>query len=51
MTDEEVEAKFGRLAEGELPPQRQSEVLGRLWALESETDLGSLLALFQPGVR
>jgi 2-methylcitrate dehydratase len=51
MTDEEVEAKFGRLAEGELPPQRQSEVLRRLWALETEADPSSLLALFQPGVR
>ena len=51
MTDEEVAAKFGRRAEGELPPQRQSAVLRRLWALETEANLGSLLALFQPGVR
>jgi 2-methylcitrate dehydratase len=47
MTDEEVEEKFRRLADGELSSQRQAEVLCRLWALEDEVDLGSLLALFQ----
>jgi len=46
MTDDEVERKFRRLAEGEMPPDRQAEVLRRLWSLEAETDLGSLLALF-----
>jgi 2-methylcitrate dehydratase len=46
MTDDEVEEKFRRLAEGEMPPDRQAEVLRRLWSLEAETDLGSLLALF-----
>jgi 2-methylcitrate dehydratase PrpD len=49
MTDDEVEEKFRRLAEGELPPQRQSEVLRRLWALETEANLGPLLALLQTG--
>jgi hypothetical protein len=47
MTDEEVEEKFRRLAAGEMSPQRQAEVLGRLWALEAEEDLGSLLSLFE----
>ncbi len=47
MTDEEVEEKFRRLADGEMPPQQQAEALRRLWALEAEEDLGALLALFQ----
>jgi len=49
MSDDEVESKFRGLAAGELPPDRQAEVLGRLWALEAETDLRSLLALFRSG--
>ena len=49
MSDQEVEEKFARLAEGELPPERQSEVLHRLWALEKEVNLAPLLALFQRG--
>jgi 2-methylcitrate dehydratase len=49
MTDDEVESKFRRLADGELAPDRQAEVLRRLWALEVETDLPSLLALFGRG--
>jgi 2-methylcitrate dehydratase len=48
MTDSEVEEKFQRLAEGQIPPERQEEVLRRLWALEAETHLGALLALFGP---
>jgi 2-methylcitrate dehydratase len=47
MTDDEVEKKFRRLAEREMPPRRQAEVLRRLWSLEAEADLGSLLALFE----
>jgi 2-methylcitrate dehydratase len=48
MTDDEVEEKFRRLAEREMPLRRQAEVLRRLWSLEAEADLGSLMALFQP---
>jgi hypothetical protein len=48
MTDREREEKFEHLAEGEMHPRRREEVLERLWALEAETDLGSLLALFRP---
>ncbi len=51
MTDDEVEEKFRRLADGEMSPERQSEVLRRLWALETEADLAPLLALFQRGDR
>jgi hypothetical protein len=51
MTDDEVEEKFGRLANGEMSPERQSEVLGRLWALETEADLTPLLALLQRSER
>jgi 2-methylcitrate dehydratase len=47
MTDEDVEEKFKRLADGEMSPDRQAEVLRRLWALEAEADLGSLLARFK----
>lgn len=47
MTDDEVEKKFMRLAEREMPPHRQAEVLRRLWSFEAEADLGSLLALFR----
>jgi len=46
MTDDEVEEKFRSLARGEMDPQRQGEVLRRVWALESESDLPSLLRLF-----
>jgi 2-methylcitrate dehydratase len=49
MTDDEVENKFRRLADGELAPERQAEALRRLWALEVESDLRSLLALFRRG--
>jgi hypothetical protein len=49
MTDGELEEKFERLADGEMPAGRQAEVLERLWSLETETDLASLLALFAPG--
>jgi 2-methylcitrate dehydratase len=49
MTDDEVENKFRRLADGELAPDRQAEALRRLWALEVEADLRSLLALFRRG--
>jgi 2-methylcitrate dehydratase len=49
MTNDEVERKFSSLADGELAPERQAEVLRRLWALEAETDLTSLLALFGSG--
>jgi 2-methylcitrate dehydratase len=49
MTDDEVESKFRRLADGELTPARQAELLRRLWALEVVADLRSLLALFQRG--
>jgi 2-methylcitrate dehydratase len=49
MSDEEVEEKFRRLSDEELPHQRQSEVLRRLWALETEKGLAPLLALFQRG--
>jgi 2-methylcitrate dehydratase PrpD len=47
MTDDEVEKKFRRLAEREIPPRQQAEVLRRLWSLEAEADLRSLLALFR----
>jgi len=48
MSDDEIEDKFRRLASGEMSPQRQAELLRRLWALEAESDLSSLLALFGP---
>jgi 2-methylcitrate dehydratase len=47
MTDDEVAEKFRRLADGEMPPDRQQELLRRLWALEAEMNLKSLLALFE----
>jgi 2-methylcitrate dehydratase len=46
MTDAELEGKFERLADGKISAGRQAEVLERLWDLEAESDLGSLLALF-----
>jgi 2-methylcitrate dehydratase len=48
MTDDEVTEKFRRLADGEMPLHRQEELVRRLWALEVEPDLESLLALFEP---
>src|SRR5207302_11022838 len=46
MTDAEVETKFRALAGPILPEERIIEALDRLWNLDSETDIGSLLKLF-----
>ena len=45
MTDAEVEAKFRDLCDGRLTPNQTEELLGRLWRLEDETDIGALLRL------
>lgn len=46
MTDEEVEAKFRRLAGGLLDETAQSQVLQTCWELESLSDVGALLQRF-----
>ncbi len=46
MTDAEVERKFHSLVDPVLPPDRIGQALDRLWNLENETDIGSLLKLF-----
>ncbi len=45
MTDAEVGAKFRNLCDGRLTPNQTEELLGRLWSLEDETDIGALLRL------
>lgn len=46
MTDDEVEAKFRRLAQPVLSDARIDGIIAQLWKLEETTDLGSLLRLF-----
>ena len=45
MTDGEVEAKFRNLCADLLTPAQIDALLGRLWHLENETDIGALLRL------
>lgn len=47
LSDEEVTAKFRRLAEGPLGKQHTDQVLERLWRFEGESDIGEFMALFQ----
>ncbi|MSR57448.1 MAG: MmgE/PrpD family protein [Planctomycetaceae bacterium] len=46
MTDDEVETKFRRLAQGRLSDARQQQVLDLCWRLDELTDVGELLGLF-----
>jgi len=46
LTDQEVEAKFRRLAEPVLGPGKASKVVNELWKLESIKDVRELLQLF-----
>jgi len=46
MTDEEVITKFRKLSEPVLSESAISQALDRLWNLEIESDLGTLLKLF-----
>jgi 2-methylcitrate dehydratase len=48
MTDSEVEAKFRKLADGVLAPDRASRLLERLWKLESVADAGEIVRLTTP---
>jgi 2-methylcitrate dehydratase len=45
MTDAEVEAKFRGLCSDLLSPDQTEELLGRLWRLDEEEDIGALLRL------
>ncbi len=45
MADAEVETKFRGLCADLLTPDQTEELLGRLWRLEEETDIGALLRL------
>lgn len=45
MTDAEVERKFRDLCENLLSPEQTEKLLGRLWHLEDEQDIGDLLRL------
>jgi 2-methylcitrate dehydratase len=46
MTDDEVAAKFRRMAEGRLDSAAQNRVLDLCWKLEALDDVGRLFALF-----
>lgn len=46
MNDQEVEVKFHALADPVLPAGQISQALDRLWNLDKETDIGSVLKLF-----
>ena len=47
VTDDEIEAKFRKLAQPVLKPSRIDQLLERLWHLEQERDLGDVLRLFE----
>lgn len=49
MTDDEVEAKFRKQAEGRLPKATQDNILKRLWNLEQISDVGELVREFAAG--
>lgn len=49
MTKEDIEGKFLRLVRGAMGEGRAREVLGRLWKLEEERDLGGVLSLLKVG--
>jgi 2-methylcitrate dehydratase len=44
MTDAEVEEKFRSLARRQLTAAQTDELLGRLWGLERQSDVGALIA-------
>ena len=46
MSDQEVESKFQRMAEGRLDAARQRRILDRCWHLEELKQVGDLLAEF-----
>ncbi len=46
MTDQEIEAKFRKLAEPVLKPSRIKQILERLWHFEEATNLRDVLTLF-----
>jgi 2-methylcitrate dehydratase len=47
MSDQEIEAKFRRLAEPVLGPGQVNMILNRLWHLEEVRDLQEILNLFE----
>ena len=47
MSDQEIEAKFRRLAEPVLGPGQANKILDRLWHLEEVRDLREILNLFE----
>ena len=53
LSDDELEQKFRRLAKKVLPHRRVEAILKKAWSLDTLSDLGDLLALFdyrlQPG--
>jgi 2-methylcitrate dehydratase len=48
MSDDEVEAKFRRLAEGRIVQQVQDRIIEAVWKLDKLERIGDLLALFPP---
>ncbi|MDG6990856.1 MAG: MmgE/PrpD family protein [Nitrososphaerota archaeon] len=47
MTKDEIGEKFLRLASGKVGAKEAKEALGRLWSIEEERDLGSVLSLLR----
>ena len=47
MSDQEIEAKFRRLAEPIMKPSQMDKILDRLWHFEEVRDLRELFALFE----
>jgi 2-methylcitrate dehydratase len=51
LTDEEIQTKFRALADGVINRKRQAEVIDRVWNLEREEELSSLMGLLKANVR
>jgi len=51
LSDREIETKFKALADGVITKKRQAEIIERVWNLEKETNLTSLMGLLKANVR
>jgi len=51
LSEHEIETKFKALADGVITKKRQAEIIERVWNLEKETELTSLMGLLKANVR
>jgi 2-methylcitrate dehydratase len=51
LTDQEIEEKFGALADGVLSPNAQKKLKDAIWNLEKQSSVSNLMALMKADVR